>query len=166
MRYFKLLAGIHHQADHEYKFTEKDLKEAEVRGVMPRLPSKRYEPGDIVPSEIDLAEKLGVEKFREVRKVVKRGKPQQNQIPDSPPVDDEPTAHVHEDEDIEEVVHEDEDGEQFVNQPPVAKRELPDLGNMNLQELKEFALAEEVDLAGCTTKKEIAAQIKQTLKGR
>lgn len=178
MRYFKLLAGVHHQADRDHKFTEEELQGFKEKNLKPRLPSKTYSQGEIVPSpdHIDLVEKCGASKFREVRKVTKKGPSSplresreiESGEEDRPSNFQDPTTHATVDEfdnsELEEVI-ESEDGEEFTNVPPRERRELPNLDKMNLEQLKTFAAEEEIDITGCTTKREIAAQITQSFQG-
>lgn len=68
MGVFKLLAGIHIQADSDWEPTEEEKAFAEKTGKPLRAPSKTYKEGDKVESETDLEQRFGYQKFQRLDK--------------------------------------------------------------------------------------------------
>lgn len=155
MKLFKLLAGQHIQADQDYKFTEEEVQLAKETGVKLKLPAKKYSQGDVVPSEIDLVERFGADKFSymgeksrersasdEKRSRVKEATPQEDDLDTSTHRTDEPPRSTHP-----------------VPAADVKPKE-PNLEQMNDKQLNEFAHAHEVDISKAKTRQEKISLIK------
>ncbi len=67
MAQYRLVAGLHIQADHEWKPTEQEKTLAERQGRLLKAPSRTYSPGDVVESDEDLVVKFGQSKFQYVQ---------------------------------------------------------------------------------------------------
>lgn len=72
MALFRLLQSQHYQADPNWKPSAEDKENAKIRGIKLRAPSKKFEAGEVVESDIDLTARFGAEKFAPI--VAKKGK--------------------------------------------------------------------------------------------
>lgn len=66
MKLFKLLQGLHVQAQLDWAPTEEEKALAKEQGVTLTRPTVTYKAGDTVPNERDLCAKFGTEKFQYV----------------------------------------------------------------------------------------------------
>lgn len=64
MARFKLLAGLHIQADPDWEPSDEDKRLARETGRPPKPPSRTYKMGEVVESDDDLDLKFGTEKFQ------------------------------------------------------------------------------------------------------
>lgn len=140
LRDYKLLAGKHVQRDHTWEPTEEAKAEAEKTGRPLRAPSKEYSAGEVVPSETDLVELFGSEKFQYIGKPpVKMLAKQQEEYQEQEDARREPAPPQR------------VDGEGFVED---------DLTAMTVADLRAYAADKEVDLHGCRSKDDIIKAIR------
>lgn len=66
MKLFRLLQGVHVQADHEWEPSEVDIQNAQINRTPLVPPHREFKAGQVVPSDKDLVDKFGPEKFQYV----------------------------------------------------------------------------------------------------
>jgi hypothetical protein len=187
---FKLLAGQHQQADPDWEPTPAQEKVAERTGVPPRPPTKTFTAGQVVESDKDLVALFGHQKFMRLggRKPLgaTRGDAPSAQPASFPggqvssgrqeatsfeteegeaatvsgPMDPKKSARLDRESELED---EPDDGtaENALNQVDDEVEDKANLADMTVAELKDVAVAEDVDLAGIHKKDEIIAKIKK-----
>lgn len=188
MARFKLLAGIHVQADPKWQPTKAEIEEARANGVKLKAPSVTFKQGDTVESDDDLVAKFGSTKF-----TLLSGKPKVTQpavrgyvaphgqvsqghqeTAGGVPGLQDPIEAAEEAGEAPEVPGDSaaksalvSSGEQQPDGSKGARKatQEEDLDGMTVADLKELADTEEIDLSGAHRKDEIIKAIRKGRRG-